>query len=115
MADVYFNEACIIFLFKLLSFPVYLFSSKTAHLTAQVLNSYPTSNLQIVLYHKNEQEGSGRWDSREDTLFIRLTKLAENIKIYLKIPAIFMQTTMQLQKHMYNTHNICAGIICSRC
>lgn len=43
MADVYFNEACIIFLFKLLSFLVYLFSSKTAHLTAQVLYKFSTN------------------------------------------------------------------------
>lgn len=43
MAGVCFNEACIIFLFKLLSFLGCLFSSKTAHLTAQMLNKFSTN------------------------------------------------------------------------
>lgn len=85
----------------------------TGCLLLPLYNSYPT--FQIVLYHKNEEEGSGNWDSRVHTLLIRVTKLAENIKIYFKMHAIFMQITMQLQKCMYNTHNICADIICSRC
>lgn len=67
-------------------------------------NSYPPTNFQIsllILFHKPEQRGSGNLGCKVATLFIRLTKLPENMKIYLKIHALFMQITMSAASKMY--------------